>query len=107
MNERVEELFNYFESKYDYRRGETCAVGLVSDTLLISKFADMFIYVVSADDIDKRRLLHVAKPLYEENRLPKMTMLLNSVKVGKKGYGYGYGYGNSPNKKKKWYDFFS
>lgn len=107
MSERVEELFNYFERKYDYIIVDTSAVGLVSDTLLISKFADMFIYVVSSDNIDKRQLLHVAKPLYEENRLPKMTMLLNSVKLSKKGYGYGYGYGNNPNKKKKWYNFSS
>ena len=37
-----------------------------------------------------------------------MTMLLNSVSLGKKGYGgygYGYGYGNNPQKKKKWYKF--
>jgi capsular exopolysaccharide synthesis family protein len=107
MSERIKELFNYFESKYDYIVVDTSAVGLVSDTLLISKFADMFIYVVSADDIDKRQLAHVAQPLYDEKRLPNMTMLLNSVRVGKKGYGYGYGYGNNPNKKKKWYNFSS
>jgi hypothetical protein len=67
----------------------------------------MFIYVVSADNVDKRKLVDVAKTLYDEKRLPNMTMLLNSVKDGKKGYGYGYGYGNNPNKKKKWYNFFS
>lgn len=105
MNDRVRELFNYFDKKYDYIVVDTSAVGIVSDTLLISKFADMFVYVVSADDIDKRLLKHVAQPLYDENRLPNMTMLLNGTKTGKKGYGYGYGYGygNSPGKKKKWY----
>mgnify|MGYP006897133552 CR=1 FL=1 len=78
---------------------------LVSDTLLISDYADMFIYVVSADGVDKRQLLHVAKPLFEGKRLPNMTMLLNGVKPGPKGYGYGYGYGDNPSKKKKWYKF--
>ena len=107
MSERVEELFNYYNNKYDYIIVDTSAVGLVSDTLLISKFADMFIYVVSADNIDKRQLVHIAQPLYDEKRLPKMTMLLNSVKIGKKGYGYGYGYGNNPSEKKKWYNFSS
>jgi capsular exopolysaccharide synthesis family protein len=103
MSDRVEELFNHFESKYDYILADTSAVGLVSDTLLISKFADMFIYVVSADGVDRRQLVHVAQTLYDEKRLPNMTLLLNSVKAGKKGYGYGYG--NNPNKKKKWYSF--
>ncbi len=66
----------------------------------------MFVYVVSADNVDRRLLKHVAQPLYINKRLPKMTMLLNGVKLGKKGYGsYGYGYGNNPNLKKKWYQF--
>ncbi|WP_179353571.1 GumC family protein [Winogradskyella vidalii] len=109
MSDRVEELLNHFDSKYDYIIADTSAVGIVSDTLLISKLADMFIYVVSADKIDSRLLQHVAKPLYEEKRLPKLTMLLNGVSLGKKGYGgygYGYGYGNNPQRKKKWYQFW-
>lgn len=105
MSDRVEELFKHFENKYDYIIADTSAVGLVSDTLLISKFADMFIYVVSADGVDRRRLANVAQTLYNEKRLPNMTVLLNGVKAGKKGYGYGYGYGNNPNRKKKWYSF--
>lgn len=105
MNPRVNELFKYFENKYDYIVADTSAVGLVSDTLLISELADIFIYVVSADNVDKRRLVNIAQPLYEDKRLPNMTLLLNGVKPGKKGYGYGYGYGNNPNRKKKWYSF--
>ena len=106
MSDRVGELFKYFENKYDYIIADTSAVGLVSDTLLISKYADMFVYVVSADNVDKRQLVHVAGTFYNEKRLPKMTLLLNSTKTGRKGYGYGYGYGNNPDKKKKWYKFF-
>lgn len=106
MSDRVQELFEYFEDKYDYIIVDGSAVGLVSDTLLIAKYADMFIYVVSADNIDKRHLVAVAKPLYEDKRLPKMNLLLNGTNFDKKGYGYGYGYGNNPNKKKKWYQFF-
>jgi Mrp family chromosome partitioning ATPase len=107
MSDRVGELLKYFEDKYDYIIADTSAVGLVSDTMLISKYADMFIYVVSDDNVDKRQLIHVAQPLFDEKRLPKMTMLLNGVKQGKKGYGYGYGYGDNPNRKKKWYNIFS
>ncbi len=105
MSPRVAELFKHFEKKYDYIVADTSAVGLVSDTLLISDLANLFVYVVSADNVDKRRLVSIAEPLYEDKRLPNMTMLLNGVKPGKKGYGYGYGYGNNPNKKKKWYSF--
>lgn len=111
MSDRVIDLFNYFDTKYDYIIADTSAVGIVSDTLLIANLADMFIYVVSADNVDRRLLEHVALPLYKDNRLPNMTLLLNGVSLGKKGYGgygsygYGYGYGNSPSKNKKWYKF--
>ena len=105
MSDRVKDLFDYFEGKYDYIIVDTSAVGLVSDTLLVSKFADIFIYVVSANNVDKRQLAAVAKPLFEDNRLPNMNMLLNGTNFDKKGYGYGYGYGNNPHKKKKWYQF--
>ncbi len=105
MSERVKDLFDYFDDKYDYILVDTSAVGLVSDTLLISNYADLFIYVVGADNVDKRQLVAVAKPLYEDKRLPKMTMLLNGTNFHKKGYGYGYGYGNNPHKNKKWYQF--
>ncbi|MBU2930112.1 GumC family protein [Winogradskyella psychrotolerans] len=107
MSDRVKDLFDYFEDKYDYIIVDTSAVGLVSDTMLISKFADMFIYVVSANNVDKRQLSAVAKPLYKDNRLPNMNLLLNGTNFDKKGYGYGYGYGNNPQRKKKWYSFFS
>ncbi|RXJ45954.1 GumC family protein [Gelidibacter gilvus] len=105
INDRVAELFSYFDEKYDYIIVDASAVGLVSDTLLIAKYADMFIYVVSADNIDKRHLVAVAKPLYEDHRLPKMNLLLNGTNFDKKGYGYGYGYGDNPENKKKWYQF--
>ncbi len=100
MSERVSSLFETVKKKYDYIIVDTAAVGLVTDTLLISDNADMVIYVVSADNIDKREL-HFAQTLHDENRLPNLVTLLNST-IKKKGYGYGYG--SSP-KKKKWYQF--
>ncbi len=105
ISKRVQELFEFFENKYDYIIVDTSAVGLVSDTLIVSKFADMFLYVVSADNIDKRHLVAVAKPLFEDHRLPKMNLLLNGTNFDKKGTGYGYGYGTDPGIKKKWYQF--
>lgn len=97
MNERVAELFDIAKKSYDYIVVDTAAVGLVTDTLLISDHADIFVYVVSANNIDKREL-HIAQTLYEEKRLPNMAVLLNGTLKRK---GYGYGYGNNPQRKKK------
>lgn len=102
MNNRVSLLFDKVKKDYDYIIVDTAAVGLVTDTLLISHHADMVLYVVSANNIDKRQL-HVAQTMYEEKRLPNMTILLNGTKKHE-GYGYGYGYG-SGSVKKKWYQF--
>ncbi|WP_033958621.1 GumC family protein [Psychroserpens jangbogonensis] len=102
MSDRVTYLFDNAKKQYDYIIVDTAAVGLVTDTLLICDHADIFIYVVSANNIDKRQL-HIAQTMYEEKRLPNMVTLLNGS-VKKKGYGYGYG--NNPQQKKKWYNPF-
>lgn len=99
MSDRVNTLFENAKNEYDYIIVDTAAVGLVTDTLLISKYADLFLYVVSVGVIDRRQL-HVAQTMYTEKRLPNMAILLNGTKH-KKGYGYGYG----SKKKKKWYQF--
>ncbi len=103
MSERMNTLFKKVEDMYDYLIVDTAAVGLVTDTLLISKNADMFVYVVRAGYLDKSQL-HVAKTMYEQKRLPNMAVLLNDVKSKK---GYGYGYGNNPNRKKAWWKLLS
>ena len=102
MSDRINYLFENIKKNYDYIIVDTAAVGLVTDTLIISDHADMFVYVVSANNIDKRQL-HIAQTMYEEKRLHNMVTLLNSS-ITKKGYGYGYG--NNPGRKKKWYNPF-
>jgi len=101
MSDRLQSLFDEVKSKYDYIIVDTAAVGLVTDSLLISKYADMFIYVVKANYLDKRQLF-VAQDMYNEKRLPNMAILVNNVNF-KKGLGYAYGYGANPSKNKKWW----
>ncbi len=95
-------LFKSVRKDYDYIVVDTSAIGLVTDTLVIGKHADLFVYVVRANYLDKRQLSSIAETAYLEKRLPNMTILLNGVS-SKKGYGYGYGYGSDTTKKKsKW-----
>lgn len=91
IDERVESTFEYLKSKYDYILVDTAPVAPVTDTLLISKYADTVIYVVRSNKIDKK-LLNIPLTLHAENKLPKMAFLLNDTDTTK-GYGYGYGYG--------------
>ena len=98
MHERINEMFTYVKSNFDYVIVDTAPVSMVTDTFLISHFADSFIYVARANFLDKR-MLNVAEHLYKEKRLPNMAMLVNGTS-SRKGYGYGYGYGYGQEKPK-------
>ena len=89
MTDRIEKMFSQLESEYDYLIVDTAPVNLVTDTLLIAKYADMFMYVTRANYLDKR-LLSVPQALYNEKRLPNMAIVLNDTDP-KRSYGYGYG----------------
>lgn len=105
MNPRVEELFNYAKSNFDYIIVDTAAYSMVTDTLLLSNFSDAFIYVIRANFLDKRMLKYI-KFLYKEKRLPNLALLINGVDHKKSyGYGYGYGYGTDfeKSKRKTWW----
>ena len=106
MNARIKELFDFAQENYEYVIVDTAAFSMVTDTLLLSKFADAFIYVIRANFLDKRMLKYV-NFLYKEQRLPNMALLLNGVDQKKTyGYGYGYGYGTAFEKsQKKWWQF--
>lgn len=102
MNGRFEEVLAHGKQHYDYVIVDTAPVLLVTDTLLLSYLADMFIYVVRANYLDKR-LLVTPKMMHEEKRLPNMAMLVNGTDL-ERGYGYGYGYRYSEEGlKKPWY----
>jgi len=91
MNGRFDELIAYGKENYDFVVVDTAPVKLVTDTFLISQYADLFIYVIRANYLDKR-LLELPERLYQEKRLPNMAILLNYSDI-LKGYGYDYGYG--------------
>ena len=103
MNGRFEEVLAYGKQQYDYVIVDTAPVLLVTDTLLLGYLADLFIYVVRANYLDKR-LLATPKMMHEEKRLPNMAMLVNGTDL-ERGYGYGYGYGGYSYQeiKKPWY----
>jgi capsular exopolysaccharide synthesis family protein len=102
LSEKVDLLFKTLKSQYDYIIVDNSPVSMVTDTLLIAKNADCFIYVARANFLDKR-LLAIPNKLYNEQKLPNMCLLLNDTD-SRKGYGYGYGYGYGKSMERKvWY----
>ncbi len=100
MSKRVHEIFDFVKDKYEYIIVDTAPVGMVTDTIQISNFADMTIYVIKANYLDKR-MLHIPEKLHKEKKLPNMAILINGSDHSKGAYGYGYGYGNK--KEKPWH----
>ncbi len=94
MGDAIGDMFESLRKEYDYIVVDTAPVSLVTDTLLIAKYADTFIYVCRSNYLDKR-MLKLPNDLYKENKLPNMSILLNDTPAGNRfgGYGYGYGYG--------------
>ncbi|MBC7557561.1 MAG: polysaccharide biosynthesis tyrosine autokinase [Chryseobacterium sp.] len=102
MNGRFDEIFAYATDNYDYVIVDTAPITMVTDTLLLSHYADLCLYVIKLNHLDKR-FLEIPKKMFNEKRLPHMAILINGVDL-KRGYGYGqnYGYEKSMLKKNWW-----
>lgn len=96
LSDRVDYLFEELRKQYDYIVVDTAPVGLVSDTLTLSRIGDATVYVCRANYTTKADI-QFANSVYEEGRLKKMSILINDTIVRK---GYGYGYGDNNDKKK-------
>ena len=88
-----EKFITAAKKEFDYIVVDTAPTMLVTDTLLISKFADATVFVTRSGLTDKR-LLEFSKNLHKTKKLKNMAYVVNGVGKGKaKGYNYGYGYG--------------
>ncbi len=85
-SKKVDDLFAELRTRYDYIIVDSAPVGMVSDTFALNRISDATIYVTrvnytSMQDID------FIDEIYEENRLKKLSIVVNGVK-SKKVYGY-------------------
>lgn len=101
MRGRMEELFTYLRSEFDYILIDTAPVGLVTDALLLQSHADVNLFVVRHGKTPRDTVQRVEK-MYRDGKLGNPAIILNGMKVGK-GYGYyqqDYGYYQETNKRK-------
>jgi len=102
LDQRVEEMFTTLRKQFDIVLVDTAPVGMVSDAMTLSKFADSTLYLVRQGHTFKKQVALIDE-FYKENKLPKVSIIINDVKMkpgygyygyGRYGYGYGYGYGS-------------
>lgn len=112
----LDQAINILKEHFDYVILDTAPIGMVTDTQLIARVADLSVYVCRSGYTAKSefKLINILK---EEGKLPHPCILLNGIdmnqrengsyygygkygKYGKYGYGkkygcgYGYGYGD-------------
>lgn len=92
QNGRLDVLFAELRKRYDYIIVDTAPVALVSDTFLLSRIADMTLFVSRAHRTP-REMVEFINQTVEQKHLTNVACVLNGVKQSGSGYGYGYGYG--------------
>lgn len=92
MNNNMDVLIEELKEKYDTIIIDSPPIGLVTDALLLSKYANALVFVVRQNVTKKVHLTHIGQ-LYKEGKLKNASVLFNAVKIGNSSYGYGYGYG--------------
>ena len=90
--ESFDRIMAFLREHYDYIILDTAPVGIVSDTLQISRTADLTVYVCRADYTPKSNFA-LLNGLAEEKKVPNPCVVLNGIDMSKRKYGYYYGYG--------------
>ena len=90
--ESLPQAIDILKKHFDYIILDTAPIGMVTDTLLISRVANASIYVCRADYTHKADYTLINE-LSEQKKLPNLCTLINGLDMKKKKYGYYYGYG--------------
>lgn len=102
LDPRLDEMFDWLKQHFDIVLVDTAPVGMVSDAMTLSKYADCTLYLVRQGHTFKKQVALIDE-FHKESRLPKLSIIINDVKLkpgygyygyGRYGYGYGYGYGS-------------
>lgn len=94
---RLGELLEKLREEYDYIFLDCPPVEIVADATIVGQNADATLFLIRADLMDKNLLPEIQK-YYEDNRLPKMSLILNGITegfsyyYGYRGYAHRYGY---------------
>lgn len=109
VSDRLDKLMQELREDFDMIIVDTAPVGLVSDTFLLNRIADIFLYV-TRENVTPKETIEFVNSIYKENRLSNMYVMINATELNKKKYGYSrykygykyyYGYHEGSSKKRK------
>lgn len=120
LDPQIATLFNHLKKEFEVVIVDTAPIGMVSDAMSLSKFVDTSLYVVRQGYTYKKQITQIDE-FHSSGKLPRISILLNDVRIragyGYYGYGrYGYGYGQKSGyfdeerrangKMSKWFGWF-
>ena len=88
----LDKAIETLKKNFDYVILDTAPAGMVTDTLLIGRVADLSVYVCRAD-YSRKAEFTLINELAADNKLPNICTIINGLDLKKKKYGYYYGYG--------------
>jgi len=105
LSKKFGEMMALLKEKFDYIIIDSAPIGPVTDSQLISGYANSTLYVVRHAHTPKI-MLRMIDDLYKQEKFKNMALIFNGLKprgagifggygygYGSYGYGYGYGYG--------------
>ncbi|GAB4377343.1 MAG: polysaccharide biosynthesis tyrosine autokinase [Salibacteraceae bacterium] len=102
-SEDFNDLLSSLKHRYDYIVIDTPPIGLITDALVITKLADIKLFILNSKVTSKMTVRHLNEIL-ENSQVENAALILNRAKKPFSryyygsyryyyGYGYGYGYG--------------
>ena len=88
----LDKAIETLKKNFDYIILDTAPAGMVTDTLLVGRVADLSVYVCRAD-YSRKAEFTLINELAADNKLPNICTIINGLDLKKKKYGYYYGYG--------------
>ncbi len=101
MGDTMVEFMEELKNRYDYIILDTPPVGLVTDAVELSQFADITLYIMR-QNFTRKDMINLLNNRVKRGELPNVSIVLNGFENKAKygagyGYGYGYGYGSYSN----------
>ena len=85
-------ILDILSESFDYVIVDTPPCSVVSDTTLLTRFADCVLYVIKMDCANRNQILDSITSLYQRD-VPLTGCVLNGTHHSTHAYGYGYSYG--------------
>lgn len=87
----LDKAIQVLKERFDYVILDTAPIGMVTDTLVIGRVADLSVYVCRSGYTRKGEYMLINE-LAESGKLPELCTIINGEDLSKRKYGY-YGYG--------------